>query len=138
MRDWETLLQDDEEEPSLEYPETGNYRAFNPLRINEGKLNRLDIRRKNNTGTIICYCYISTIEYSGNELISLIYHEAVITLTGKHLGKLRDALQDERVRYIQELPSGVQVTEHEAVIDAIQWRRPKSFQEGEDGEAETG
>ena len=102
-----------EEEPkgnldsALEFTETGNYHAWNSLRINAGKQSRLDIKKASNTGTIIYYPYISTIEYSlskdhGLTLLTMIYHDQQIMLQGKFLDKLKEALQDERVKYIQE------------------------------------
>jgi len=106
-------------EASLEFPENDFYRAWNSLRINQGRQSRLDLRRKDGSGTIIYYGYIATIEYSGNELITLIYQNSVITLRGRHLQGLREALQDERVRYIQEIPNDIKLSDGQAVVESI-------------------
>lgn len=93
---------------SLEFSETANYLAFNCSRVKNRQV-RLNIRRRDGTGSIIYYGYIATIEYTGNENISLIYQNSVFTFTGKNLKKLREALQDERVRYVQEALINTQV-----------------------------
>lgn len=103
---------------SLEFPETENYLAFNSSRVKH-RQTRLDIRRRDGTGSIIYYGYIATIEYTGNENISLIYQDSVFTLTGKNLKKLREALQDERVRYVQEALINTQVEPGQPIIESI-------------------
>ncbi len=103
---------------SLEFPETNNYLAFNCSRVNQ-RQTRLDIRRRDGTGTIIYYGYIATIEYSSNETISLIYQDSVFTFSGKNLKKLREALQDERVRYVQEALINIQVEPGQPIIESI-------------------
>ncbi len=72
-----------------------------------------------NTGCIIHYSYITTIEYSGNEKISLIYQNSVFTIKGRNLYNLREKLQDERVRYIQEAFLDTKVAADQPIIESI-------------------
>ncbi len=106
------------DDESLSFPENDNYLAFNILR-GQKRQTRLDIRRRDGTGTIIYYGYIATIEYSGDELITIIYQNSAFIITGKNLKKLREYLQDERVRYIQEAPLNIQLESDQCVIESI-------------------
>ena len=48
-----------------------------------------------------------------------IYQNSVFTFKGKNLKKLREALQDERVRYVQEAPINTKVEPDQAIIESI-------------------
>ncbi len=79
----------------------GEYKAF-ILAKSGTKQARINLVRKNNTGTLLQYTYISSIEYTGSKLLSMVYHNSLITIKGENLTPLIELLQDEKVRAIHE------------------------------------
>lgn len=70
------------------------------------KQTRLDIRRKDGTGWIITYSYITRIRYTEGSIISLVCPDCIITMKGERLREMVGLLHDEKLRYIQEFGEG--------------------------------
>lgn len=62
---------------------------------------RIDIRDKDGNGFLISYSYLTRIQYTGNEFLSLICTDCLVTLKGANLQLLRNLLHDEKIRYVQ-------------------------------------
>ena len=99
------------------------YKAFG-IEHNKKRQTRLDIRRKDGNGTLLYYPYISTIEYSGSQHLSIIYHGSVMNFYGKKLDELIEPLQDEKIRYLQEFDPKIHtesLLKDEVVIKQIEF-----------------
>jgi hypothetical protein len=113
----------DSDNEHMEFEEGDNYLAWNKARGNSS-VNRLDIRRNDDTGSIIYYAYLATIEYSGDNLITLLYQDSAVVIQGKNLRELRAELQNERVHYIQQIKPGTSHKDDQSVITSINWMKP--------------
>ena len=105
------------------------YKAYG-VGISKNRQIRLHIKRRDNTGTLIYYSYISTIEYSGSNLLSIFFHDSIINLKGKKLHILIDQLQDEKLRFIQEYDAvifGNSPPIDETIIESIEFLSMKDL-----------
>lgn len=81
--------------------ETDTYEAWSLGRPHEA-VKRLDVRMRKAQGQIVNYGYVTRIIYTADQLITLGCTDCTVTIEGTGLEPLRELLQDERVRWLQE------------------------------------
>lgn len=74
------------------------YAAFKAV---AAPLRRIDIRPRRDAQRLVSYASIGDIVYAGNR-IGILGHTCTIDIEGRNLASLIQALQEERVLYIQE------------------------------------
>ncbi len=79
----------------------GQYRAFFVAPNKERQL-RLDVRFADGSGLLIPYGHILPIRYEGEELASLLCTGLAVTIEGKRLRPVIEALQQESALYLRQ------------------------------------
>ena len=62
----------------------------------------LNVIDKDGNGSMIAYSYITRMQYTGHQFISIISTDCIVTLKGENLSEVRDMLQGQKVQYLQE------------------------------------
>lgn len=76
------------------------YRAYGPETAHQRET-KLQIRLANGMVTLLPYSYLVEVLCTSHQYLSLIYTHCVITLEGRHLNKLIELFQDDKIRWIQ-------------------------------------
>jgi hypothetical protein len=97
--------------------DAGTYRACFPL--NGHVQTGLDVRQKDGSGVVIRYGHIAAVRYTGPELFSLLCSGMAVTVEGKNLGLVIEALRLECAAYVQEWDGQAEVTDGEPLISKI-------------------
>lgn len=87
--------------PAEDVAGVDQYRAFY-VDPNGSRQLRLDVRMKDGSGLLIPYGHILPVRYDGEELVSLLCTGLAVTIEGKRLRPVIEALQRENALYLRE------------------------------------
>lgn len=101
-------------------PDKGPYKAFGLNQAKDRQL-KIDIRDGRGGGMLLSYSYLTRVIYTTGKSLTLCFTDCIITVNGSRLEKLREFLQDEKVRYIQVFNENrfYQPKDEEPVINKI-------------------
>lgn len=100
------------------------------------RVTRLRIVYADGKVSVVSYSYLQEILYSNHQNLSLIFTSSVITLEGRNLGGILDALQDDKVRIIQCFSDRLYTEEpggDEPVVVSIRRQSLREFGAARDG-----
>lgn len=84
--------------------QSNEYKAFG-ISATQDRQIRIDIRDRKGNSWFYSYSYITRIQCTGNQLISLIATDSIVTLEGENLNPLKRYFQNEMIVYVQEFNS---------------------------------